>query len=164
MIDGQTEILAMQEELITVNDDELSKQDEELSQAEQTLSDNKDNVRQEKETLQITKDAITAGKAEIEKQKDHSRDLNIKILSKEQVKDLPEPEMTFDKKYYKVPKQDYKRLLATAVQADVVKQQYEKKRRLSTPEAPNSTSGRLISRKAGGCPREKKRNWPYYVS
>ena len=127
VIDGQTEILAMQEELISVNDDELSRQDAEISQAEQTLSDIKDNVQQEKETLKTTKEAITAGKAEIEKQINRSRDLNIKILSKEQVKDLPEPEMTFDKKYYKVPKQDYKRLLATAGQADVVKQQYEKK-------------------------------------
>lgn len=127
VIDGQKEILNVQEELISVNDDELSKQDEKISQAKQTLSDIKDNVRQEVETLKTTKEAITAGKAEIEKQKERSRDLNIKILSKEQVKELPEPEMTFDKKYYKVLKQDYKRLLATATQVDVVKQQYEKK-------------------------------------
>ncbi|MCR5118200.1 MAG: plasmid recombination protein [Lachnospiraceae bacterium] len=127
LIDGQTEILSIQDGLIAENDKVIAEQDGKISQAEQTLSDVKASVRQEKETLKTTKEAVDAGKAEIEKQKDRSKELNIKILSKEQVKDLREPDMTFDKKCYKVPKQEYKRILATAGQVDIIKEEYVKK-------------------------------------
>ena len=39
--------------------------------------------------------------------------------------DLPEPDTTFDGKYYKIPKKEYRRVLATAKQADVIKRNNE---------------------------------------
>ncbi|MBO4389794.1 MAG: hypothetical protein J5825_02925, partial [Lachnospiraceae bacterium] len=153
MIEGQAEILSIQEEQISKNDVTIAEQDGKISQAEQDLSDLNDRIRQEKKALEATKETIASGKAEIERQKGRSRELNIKILSKEQVKELPEPEMTFDKKCYKVPKQDYKRLLATAGQVDTVKKEYEKKE-----EALDTRSAELDKREEKF---EKSRRLPW---
>ena len=153
VIEGQAKILSIQEEQVSRNDVTIAEQDGKISQAEQDLSDINDQIRQEKKSLEDTKEALAAGKAEIERQKGRSRELNIKILSKEQVKELPEPEMTFDKKFYKVPKQDYKRLLATAGQVNTVKKEYEKKE-----EALDARSAELDKREENF---EKSRRLPW---
>lgn len=49
------------------------------------------------------------------------------ILSKEEVKKLPEPESILMGDYYNVPKKDYKRLKATATQVEKIKKVYQKK-------------------------------------
>lgn len=127
LIDGQKEVISTQKDLIAVNDDMIADQDRKISQAEKALTDIQENVKKERETLKSIKSKADSEEAKIKKQKEQSKELNIKILSKEQVKALPEPDLTFDKKFYKVSKQDYKRLLATAGQVDVVKQEYAKK-------------------------------------
>lgn len=52
-------------------------------------------------------------------QKLESKELGIRILSKKQVQTLPEPAVTLDGQYYKVPKREYKNLRATAAQVDI---------------------------------------------
>lgn len=52
-------------------------------------------------------------------QKLESKDPGIRILSKKQVQTLPEPTVTLDGQYYKVPKKEYKNLRATAAQVNI---------------------------------------------
>lgn len=143
LIEGQAEILDTQKELIAVNDETIADQDGKIAQGEQEL----DNIRADvktaektldefnaditnaKETLKTVKDDVTTAKAEVTKQKAESKDLRIKILSKEKVLDLPEPSKTLDRQFYKVPIAEYKSVKATAAQVDVLKEEYEDRKK-----------------------------------
>ena len=65
----------------------------------------------------------------LRKQREQNKDMEVKILSKKSIEALPEPALTIDRKHYKVPAQDYKRLLATAKQVEVIRNAYKEKQR-----------------------------------
>ena len=143
LIEGQTDILDTQKKLIAVNDETIADQDGKIVQGEQEL----DNIRADvktaektldevnaditnaRETLKTVKDDVTTAKAEVTKQKAESKDLRIKILAKEKVLDLPEPPKTLDRQFYKVPIAEYKSVRATAAQVDVLKEEYEERKK-----------------------------------
>ena len=77
--------------------------------------------------LKTTNDKIADGKAKIDKQKEESKALDMKIYTKKQVKELPEPPRTFDGRHYKVPTVEYNSLRATAGQVDELKTKYEER-------------------------------------
>ena len=83
------------------------------------------------ENLKSTNEKIKAGKTEIEKQKEESKELGVKILSKKQVLELKEPPRTFDGQHYKVPIAEYNNVKATAGQVNEIKKSYENARQSS---------------------------------
>lgn len=92
----------------------------ELEAAEESLKEMKKATdKAEKEKEKVT--------ADVTRLSERSNELNIKILSKEEVRALPEPEMTWDKKFYKITPKDYRRILATAKQVDQIKHDYKER-------------------------------------
>ena len=66
---------------------------------------------------------ISEQEKKLEQQKAENRNLEIQILSKQEVKTLPKPDPTLLGDYYKVPRKDYNNLLATAKQAELILEQ-----------------------------------------
>ena len=66
---------------------------------------------------------ISEQEKKLEQQKNENRNLEIQILSKQEVKTLPKPDSTLLGDYYKVPRKDYNNLLATAKQAELILEQ-----------------------------------------
>jgi hypothetical protein len=111
---------AEQEAKITANEQLIEAQ-------EQKLSVINEDVQKAQSSLESKNKKVEAAKATISKQKEENKALGIKILSKKQVADLPEPPKTLDGNHYKVPVKEYKSLVATAGQVDVMKQKAENK-------------------------------------
>ena len=124
-------------------------------------------IEENDQVIAAQKDQIRKGEETLKRQKEENKDLNIRILSKQEVKDLPMPDTTFLGEYYKVPCKDYKRLLATAKQVDVIRegqsaaeeavkareqaverreQDVEKKRRLPIKEQIELTKLRILEK------------------
>ena len=143
LIDNQEEVLSAQKDLIAENDRVIEDQDGKITQGEQKLDSihadvkaaekkldevNAD-VTQARETLKTVNADVTTAKEEVKNQKKESKDLKIKILAKEKVLDLPEPTKTIDRQFYKVPVAEYKSVKATAAQLDVLKEEYEERKK-----------------------------------
>ena len=115
-------------------DAQIAENEKILEQQIKVIESGKTELAEAEKSLKETQTA--AARAEKEKEKasaeatllaERSNELNIKILSKEEVRTLPEPEMTWDKKFYKVTPRDYRRILATAKQVDQIKNDYKEK-------------------------------------
>ena len=128
LIDGQEEILSDQKGRIAENEGIIAKQDDKISKGEQDLNSINQDVLKAQESLKTTNDKIEAGKTRIEKQKEESKELGVKILSKKQVLELKEPPRTFDGQHYKVPIAEYNNVKATAGQVNEIKKSYEKRK------------------------------------
>ena len=143
LLEGQKEVLSTQKDLIAENDRIIADQDGKITQGEQkrdgiradvkTAQERLDKVNadltQAKENLKTVNDDVTTDKAEVKNQKKESKELRIKILSKEKVLDLPEPPKTIDRQCYRVPIDEYKSVKATAAQVDVIKEEYEERKK-----------------------------------
>ncbi len=128
LIDGQEEILSDQKGRIAENEGIIAKQDDKISKGEQDLNSINQDVLKAQESLKTTNDKIEAGKTRIEQQKEESKELGIRILSKKQVLELKEPPRTFDGQHYKVPIAEYNNVKATAGQVNEIKKSYEKRK------------------------------------
>ena len=142
-IDGQKEVISAQKDLIAENDRVIADQDGKISRGEQeldairadvkaaekTLDEVNVDVTQARKDLKTVNEDVTTAKAEAAKKKAESKDLRIKILAKEKVLELPEPSKTIDRQFYKVPIAEYKSVKATAAQVDVLKEEYEDRKK-----------------------------------
>ena len=128
LIAGQKDILAVQKELIAENDSVIAKQDDKISKGEQDLNSINQDVVKAQESLKTTNEKIEAGKTKIEQQKEESKELGVKILTKKQVLELKEPPKTFDGQHYKVQIAEYNNVKATAGQVNEIKKSYEKRK------------------------------------
>lgn len=143
LIEGQTEILSAQKGLIAENDRIIGDQDKKIAGREQELDSIQSDVKaaekqldevnaeviQAREVLKTINADVTTAKEEVKNQKKESKDLRIKILAKEKVLDLSEPPKTIDRQFYKVPVAEYKSVKATAAQVDVIKEEYEERKK-----------------------------------
>ena len=110
--------MADQKGRIAENDGIIAKQDDTISKGEQDLNSINQDVLKAQESLKTTNEKIKAGKTKIEQQKDESKELGVKILSKKQVLELKEPPRTFDGQHYKVPIAEDNNVKATAGQVN----------------------------------------------
>ena len=79
--------------------------------------------------LQAVNQDMDAARAKIARQKEENKTLEIKIISKKRIQELPEPPRTLDGHHYKVPIDEYKNVKATAGQVDVLKEEYERRKK-----------------------------------
>ena len=105
-----------------------AEQEAQIKANEQTLSAINQNIVKAKKDLNKTNAKIAEGKTVIEKQKEASKELGVRILSKKQVLELEKPSKTLDNKHYKVPISEYNNVLATAGQVNEIKREYEKRK------------------------------------
>lgn len=118
---------AEQDAQIAENEKVIARQAEEIETGKSKLAAAETNLKEVKQAADKAEKQKEKASEEVARLADRSNDLNIKILSKEEVRALPEPEMTWDKKYYKVTPRDYRRILATAKQVDQIKHDYSEK-------------------------------------
>ena len=105
-----------------------AEQETQIKANEQTLSVISQDIVKAKKDLNITNAKIAEDKTAIEKQKEESKELGVRILSKKQVLELPDPPKTLDGKHYKVPVTEYNNVKATAGQVNEIKKDYEKRK------------------------------------
>ncbi len=103
--------------------DRLEKKNNDLRSEQTKISAE---TEKSKKALENVQHKIEAGQEKIRVQKEKSRDLGIRILAKEEVRALPEPQTTFSGDV-KISKERYQSILATAGQVSVMKKTLQKR-------------------------------------
>lgn len=99
----------------------------EYKEAMREAAEIKAEIEQNNNTISKQNERIISFKEEGDRLSKRNKDLKVEIMSKEEVKKLKLPEPTMFGEYYKVPWDQYRRLVATAKQVDVIKKEYERK-------------------------------------
>ncbi len=78
------------------------------SEQEEQIRKNEKLIDEQAQTLEVQKEKINSGKEILSQQKEENKDLGIRIMSKKQVLELPEPPKTLDGQHYKVSIIEYR--------------------------------------------------------
>ncbi|SDA79092.1 hypothetical protein SAMN02910275_02932 [Butyrivibrio sp. INlla18] len=111
VIETQAAQISDQKKEIEAVTKSLAVKNEEVSRADKQL------VSAKEETSKANAELNDINK-KIKSQKKESDRLGAEILTRKEIKALPSPASTFDGKYFKIPKEDYKSILATAKSVD----------------------------------------------
>lgn len=94
------------------------------AEQEEQIKANDRIIEGQTETISSQEDRIVSNNATLSRQREENQELGIRIMSKKQVMELPEPRKSFDG-YYKIPITEYRSLMATAGQVDEYKKRYD---------------------------------------